>query len=263
VADIRVVHDGPVARVVLDNPDRKNRLDAAAMAALADAARTLGSRQGATRAVVVSGTGAHFCAGGDLAGGVGFGEELAAGDVTRAILDGPQATIAAWWALDLPVIAAVHGHAAGMGACLALTADVVVAAESAVFRFPFAQLGFGPDSGASWLLSRRLGAARAGTILMLGTAIDAVEAFDLGLVHRLVGEGELDDVVDDYAQRLAGGATVALRHTKRLLRASGEQSLASALTAEAETFEAIAGTKDFAEGIAAFFERRPPVFGGS
>ena len=255
---VRVERDPKVTTVVLSNARQSNRLGADAMTELADTADAISSTT--TRAVLLRAEGPHFCVGGDLSAGVGLSPR--AGDVEVAITNGPQRMIDAWWEVEQPLVAAVRGHAVGLGACLALTADLILASETALLRFPYCNLGFTPDGGASWLLARRAGLTAATSILLLGEPVTASSALELGLVSAVLPDEELDEAAALAAGRLSAGAPAALRATKRLLRVAPDRSLAVALAAEAAAFETAAGTEDFGEGIRAFLEHRAPIFEG-
>ena len=162
----------------------------------------------------------------------------------------------------LPVVCAVRGWAAGLGCQLALVADVTVAADDARFWEPFLQRGFTPDSGATWLLPRLVGVARAKELLLLGRRLTGAEAAEWGLVHRAVPETDLDATAEELVSRLASGPTVAIGLTKRALHRALEGSLSEALEAEANALELSSRSPDFKEGLAAFRESRPPDFTG-
>jgi 2-(1,2-epoxy-1,2-dihydrophenyl)acetyl-CoA isomerase len=159
-------------------------------------------------------------------------------------------------------VCAVRGWAAGIGFHLALAADITIAADDAMFWEPFIERGFTPDSGATWLLPRRVGEVRARELLLLGRALDGSEAAAWGAIHAAVPAAELDAAVDDLVARLASGPTVALGFTKWLLHAGSGLSLEQHLANEAFALELSSRTDDFREGLAAFRERRPPGFEG-
>jgi 2-(1,2-epoxy-1,2-dihydrophenyl)acetyl-CoA isomerase len=164
--------------------------------------------------------------------------------------------------VQLPVVCVVEGWAAGLGCQIALAADFTVAAESARFWEPFVHRGFSPDSGATWLLPRLVGVARAKELLLLGEELTGREAQDCGLIYRAVPDAELDAAVDRVVGRLATGPTVAIGLTKRCIQRALEGSLAEAMEAEANALELSSRTKDFKEGLTAFRESRPPRFEG-
>jgi 2-(1,2-epoxy-1,2-dihydrophenyl)acetyl-CoA isomerase len=145
---------------------------------------------------------------------------------------------------------------------LVLAADITIAANDATFWEPFAERGFTPDSGGTWLLPRRVGETRARAMLLLGTAVHGTEAAEWGLVHAAVPGHELDAAVAAVVERLATGPTVALGLTKWLLHASASASLDDHLRDEAFAMELSSRSEDFREGLTAFTEKRPPRFSG-
>ena len=164
--------------------------------------------------------------------------------------------------MQLPVVCAVRGWAAGLGCQIALAADFTVAAEASRFWEPFLRRGFSPDSGATWLLPRLVGVARAKELLLLGRELSGAEAARWGLIHRAVPDEQLDGAVDELVAELAGAPTVALGLTKRAIHRALESSLAEAMETEANALELSSRTADFKEGLAAFREGRAPRFEG-
>jgi 2-(1,2-epoxy-1,2-dihydrophenyl)acetyl-CoA isomerase len=164
--------------------------------------------------------------------------------------------------LDLPVIAAVNGIAAGAGMSLALAADITVANESAIFDLAFARIGLIPDAGGTYALQRLLGPARAMGLAMLGEKLTASQAVDLGLIWRAVPDAEFTSEVDALAARLAQSPTRALALMKKAFNAGGHHSLEQQLALEAELQSQAADSEDFQEGLAAFVGKRAPKFKG-
>jgi 2-(1,2-epoxy-1,2-dihydrophenyl)acetyl-CoA isomerase len=234
-------------------PDQRNRL----IAVLTDA-----SADPSIRAVVLTGTGRGFCAGADLRGGGTATGERVAGDVARTIRLGAQRLIAAVLDCEKPVIAAVNGTAAGLGAHLALACDLVLAAESARFIEVFVRRGLVPDGGGAYLLPRLIGPQRAKELMFFGDALTATDAERLGLVNRVVPDGELEKTAREWAQRLAAGPTRALALTKQLVNASLDSDRTTAFAAEAAAQEINMTTEDAKEGVASFVERRSPEYRG-
>ena len=245
-------------------PDQRERL----IRLLSDA-----SSDPAVRAVVVTATGRGFCAGADLrgtatgggtAGRDGTGGEGArvAGDVARMIRLGAQRLVAAVLDCEKPVIAAVNGTAAGLGAHLALACDLVLAAEEARFIEVFVRRGLVPDGGGAYLLPRLVGPHRAKELMFFGDALSAADAERLGLVNRVVPAPALQKTAREWAERLAAGPTRALALTKHLVNTSLDTDRATAFAAEAAAQEINMTTADAREGVASFVERRTPRYEG-
>ncbi|MFE9256738.1 enoyl-CoA hydratase/isomerase family protein [Streptomyces sp. NPDC006879] len=221
------------------------------------------------RAVVITATGRGFCAGADLRGssapGPGSATEdgkPAAGDITRLIRHGAQRLIGAVLDCEKPVVAAVNGTAAGIGAHLALACDLVLAAEGARFIEVFVRRGLVPDGGGAYLLPRLIGPQRAKELMFFGDALSAVEAERLGLVNRVVPAEDLQPTARAWAERLAQGPTRTLALTKQLVNASLDVDRTAAFAAEAAAVELAMATADAAEGVASFRERRQPTYRG-
>jgi 2-(1,2-epoxy-1,2-dihydrophenyl)acetyl-CoA isomerase len=240
-------------------PDQRDRL----IERLAGAAERVD-----VRAVVLGATGRHFCTGADLRASQPGPErpagapERVVGDVARMLAGGAQRLVSAVLDCDKPVVAAVNGTAAGIGAHLALACDLVLAAEGARFIEVFVRRGLVPDGGGSWLLPRLVGLARAKELMFFGDDLPAAEAERLGLVNRVVPADELPKVAAEWAGRLAAGPTRALGLTKRLLNRSLDSDRATAFREEALAQELNMTTEDANEGIQAFVERRDPRYRG-
>ncbi|MFE3766250.1 enoyl-CoA hydratase/isomerase family protein [Streptomyces sp. NPDC059104] len=218
----------------------------------------------AVRAVVLTATGKGFCAGADLRSQPPTAPQAnrIAGDVSRMIRLGAQRLITAVLDCEKPVIAAVNGTAAGIGAHLALACDLVIAAEGARFIEVFVRRGLVPDGGGAYLLPRLLGPQKAKELLFFGDAVPAEEAARLGLVNKVVPADGLEAAARAWAERLAQGPTRALALTKQLVNASLDGDRATALAAEATAQELNMTTADANEGVAAFKERRTPEYRG-
>ncbi|MFJ4873844.1 enoyl-CoA hydratase/isomerase family protein [Streptomyces sp. NPDC088745] len=216
------------------------------------------------RAVVVTATGKGFCAGADLRGNgpAAPAHGRVPGDVARTIRLGAQRLITAVLDCEKPVIAAVNGTAAGIGAHLALACDLVVAAEEAKFIEVFVRRGLVPDGGGAYLLPRLIGPQRAKELMFFGDALPAADAERLGLVNRVVPAGELEKTARAWAERLAAGPTRAIALTKQLVNASLDSDRTAALAAEAAAQEINMTTADANEGVASFVERRTPRYRG-
>lgn len=248
-------HDA-VATITLNRPERLNACPTAMADELLDA---LGQLQ-AARALLITGAGRAFCSGADLAAR-GDG---APGDAShRALTEHYNPLIMALTHLPLPVVAAVNGPAAGIGASIALAADFVVAAQSAYFLQAFVNIGLVPDGGASWMLTRLIGKARATEMMMLGEKIPAAKAHDWGMVYKVVEHDSLIDEAMTLAKRLASMPTVALGIMRKNLVEALECDFATALTREAEGQKIAGDTNDAREGAMAFLQKRKPNFNGS
>ncbi|MEU9862950.1 enoyl-CoA hydratase-related protein [Streptomyces sp. NPDC047971] len=214
------------------------------------------------RAVVLTATGRGFCAGADLRGAPAAAGERVAGDVARTIRLGAQRFIGAVMDCEKPVIAAVNGTAAGIGAHLAFACDLVLAAEPARFIEVFVRRGLVPDGGGAYLLPRLIGPQRAKELMFFGDAVTAQEARELGLVNRVVPAEELEKTAREWAERLAQGPTRALALTKQLVNASLDVDRSAAFAAEAAAQEINMTTRDANEGVASFVERRTARYEG-
>ena len=262
VPGLDIAADGGVLTLTLDRPDRRNSIDDTMMLGLVDAVTAAGTDD-AVRVIVLLGAGEHFCAGADIvARNASGGERPRAGSIQRRLPTQAHRLIPVLVETQVPVVCAVRGWAAGLGFQLALAADVCVAAADARFWEPFGERGFTPDSGATWLLPRRVGDVRARELLLLGRTLSGSEAEAWGAIHRAVPAEALDGEVDAIVARLAGGPTVALGLTKWLLHQGHSASLGDQLANEAFALELSSRTDDFREGIAAFREKRSPEFRG-
>jgi len=261
------VTDTGVGWITLDRPDVKNAISPDQrnrMIDLLDAA----SADLRVRAVVLTATGDAFCTGADLrasqtkAPRPDDAPDRASGEIARLIRDGAQRLVASIMDCEKPVIAAVNGTAAGIGAHLAFACDLVVAAESARFIEVFARRGLVPDGGGAWLLPRLVGTHRAKELLFFGDALSAADAADLGLVNRVVPDAEVAATAGALADRLATGPTRALALTKFLVNRAVESDRTTAFAEEAWAQELNMGTADAQEGVAAFIARRDPTYRG-
>lgn len=247
-----------VATVTLNRPDALNALTIPMKEQLLDAFRSL-ERDRGVRVVVLTGAGRAFCAGQDLR------ERMPPDPVPLEIelRERYNPLVLVIRQLSRPVIAAVNGVAAGAGASLAFAADLRIAASGATFVLAFGRIGLVPDSGATWLLPRLVGSARAAELALLGESLTAPDAERIGLVARVVPDVELSSVTRGVAERMASLAPRALALTKRAMQRAEETSFEAALEYEA-ALQGVAGrTADHAEGLAAFAEKRPARFTGS
>lgn len=262
VPGLAVELDGSVLRLQLDRPDKRNAIDDTMTAGLIDAVDAAG-RDEAVRVIVLTGAGDHFCGGADIvARNAPTGSRPRVGSIQRRVPSLAHRLIPLVLTVQTPVVCRVQGWAAGIGFQLALAADFTVVADDATFWEPFARRGFTPDSGATWLLPRLVGPARARDLLLLGRRLDGAEAADWGLVHRAVPGTELDTAVAELVDELASGPTVALGLTKWLLSAGATATLTDQLHNEALALELSSRSEDFREGMSAFRDKRDPDFGG-
>ncbi|MEU6991479.1 enoyl-CoA hydratase-related protein [Streptomyces sp. NPDC046465] len=260
--DSLILHttDNAISWITLNRPEAMNAVtwdQRERVIALLDEA----SGDPTVRAVVITATGKGFCAGADLRGAPATGERVP-GDVARTIRRGAQRLISAVLDCEKPVIAAVNGTAAGIGAHLAFACDLVVAAEQARFIEVFVRRGLVPDGGGAYLLPRLVGPQRAKELMFFGDAVSAADAERMGLVNRVVPADELEKTARAWAERLAAGPTRALALTKQLVNASLESDRATAFAAEAAAQEINMTTADANEGVAGFVERRAPSYRG-
>ncbi|WP_405916807.1 enoyl-CoA hydratase/isomerase family protein [Streptomyces sp. NBC_00728] len=257
---IRHTTDNAVSWITLDRPEAMNALTWDQRERVIELL-TAASADPAVRAVVITATGRGFCAGADLRGGPPAGERVP-GDVARTIRLGAQRLIAAVLDCEKPVIAAVNGTAAGIGAHLAFACDLVLAAEPARFIEVFVRRGLVPDGGGAYLLPRLVGPRRAKELMFFGDALSAADAERIGLVNRVVPPEELEKTAREWSERLAAGPTRALALTKQLVNASLDTDRGSAFAAEAAAQEINMTTADANEGVASFVERRTPRYEG-
>jgi len=260
---IVLTRDGAVATLTLNRPATLNVLDLAMMEELVAHVSAL-SADATLRVVVLRGAGKHFMAGGDLRT---FATRLDVEPLQRRrefqrIVERLHAAIEHVHRMPHAVIGAVQGAVAGFGLSLVGACDLVVAADNAYFSSAYRQIGLSPDGGGTWSLPRIVGLRKALEVYLLSERFDAREAERVGLVNRVVSPEALDATVNEWARSIATGPVAALRNVKRLLRESLERSLSEQLRAESQSFAECAGTSDFEEGLRAFFDRRPPRFGG-
>jgi enoyl-CoA hydratase/carnithine racemase len=253
---------GGVATVRLDRPDKLNALTVEAYADLRDLLAELPQR-GDSRVLVVRGSGRAFCSGGDVHEIIGATLSMAP-DQLLAFTRMTGQVIQAMRECPVPIIAAVHGMAAGAGAVIALAADFRVCTPAARFAFLFTKVGLsGADMGAAYLLPRLVGLGHATRLLMLGDTISADEASRIGLVSELAEAEEFDQAVDGLAQRLATGPVQAYAQTKALLTREQDMSLSAAVELEAMTQALLMKGQDYAEFHAAFTAGREPRWSGT
>ncbi len=245
-----------IARITLNRPDRLNSFTVQMHEELRDALGNLGD----ARVVVLTGAGRGFCAGQDL-----NDRAVAAGsavDLGETVTQRWNPLIRTLTSLPQPVIARVNGVAAGAGANVALACDIVVAAKSAKFIQSFSAIGLIPDSGGTWVLPRLVGQARALGLALLGEPLEAEQAAEWGLIWKAVDDEALDGEVDAIADRLASLPPLGLAAIKEMVRTSWQYSLGEELERQAGAMRRLGFTEDYREGVAAFLEKRKPVFNG-
>ncbi len=250
---------GAVAEIVLNRPDQLNAMNLELMDGFVEAVR--GCQDPKIRAVVLKGNGRCFCAGGDVRF---FKQQLESGKaLPQELPDRLHAGIEQLRALEKPVLASVHGAAAGAGSSLALACDLVIAAEEAVFTLAYTKIGLSPDGSSSFFLPRHVGLKKAMELFLLSPTLKANEAIELGWVNWVVPAGTLPKKTAELATQLAAGPTLAFARVKKLLNQSYTSSLHDQLALESRFICESSVSADFREGIAAFLEKRNPAFQGS
>jgi 2-(1,2-epoxy-1,2-dihydrophenyl)acetyl-CoA isomerase len=244
-----------VATITLDRPEVMNALNPQMRLDLIHALR---HAPGQARAIVLTGAGDAFCSGQDL----GEARHAPGESVERILREEYMPLIEALVACPVPTLAAVNGTAAGAGASLALSADVVIAARSARFILAFARIGLIPDCGATYAMPRQIGLPRAMGAALFGDPIGAEQAADWGLIWEAVADESLSEVVAARARHLAEGPTLAYQLLRQAFRASSGNDLIPQMELEARLQGEAARSRDFKEGVVAFHERRPPRFEG-
>ena len=248
-----------IARLTLNRPERLNSLNTAMHAELRDALSRVAVD--GSRVLVLTGAGRGFCAGQDLGDRQVTGGGARA-DLGESIERNYKPLILALRDLPVPTLAAVNGVAAGAGASLALACDLVVATSSASFIQAFSRLGLVPDSGATWFLPRLVGRARAIGLAMLGDRLSAADAAQWGLIWRCVDDAAFAGHVEELAHTIAAGPTRGLVRTRQAIDAAATQTLAAQLDLERDYQRELGYTDDYAEGVAAFAEKRAARFSG-
>jgi 2-(1,2-epoxy-1,2-dihydrophenyl)acetyl-CoA isomerase len=252
--------DQSVTRVTLNRPDVLNSFNRAMAIELHDALLAAAGDPG-VRAVLLTGAGRAFCAGQDLAEAMPL-DDAGQPDLGVAVRESYNPVIRAIREMEKPVVCAVNGVAAGAGANLALACDIVVVSSAASFIQSFAKIGLIPDSGGTYFLPRLVGLPRATAMMMLGEKITAARALEFGMIYQVAEPDALMDTAAGIATTLAEMPTRGLGLTKRGLNASIGVSLDAQLDMEEELQRLAGRTRDFAEGVAAFKEKRKPVFTG-
>jgi 2-(1,2-epoxy-1,2-dihydrophenyl)acetyl-CoA isomerase len=252
--------DGGIGRLTLNRPDKLNSFNTQMHGEVRDALERLPSS--GARVLVLTGAGRGFCAGQDLGDRAVAPGSVQNVDLGESIDKYYKPLVLALHTLAMPVIAAVNGVAAGAGANIALACDLVIAASSASFVQAFSKLGLLPDSGGTWILPRLVGNARALGLTVLGGKLPAEQAAAWGMIWQCVPDADFAGAVDALAHALAAAPTRGLAWTKAAIRGSWQHSLAEQLDIERDAQRELGRSADYAEGVAAFLEKRTPRFTG-
>jgi 2-(1,2-epoxy-1,2-dihydrophenyl)acetyl-CoA isomerase len=251
---------GAVVTLTMNRPDRLNALDIGLAQALRDALQHAGNDP-AVRAIVVTGAGRAFCAGGDLAVLREARQRNAAPEL-RGLVEAGNEIVLAIAQMAKPVLASVNGPAAGAGMNVALACDLRIASDRASFGQNFAKIGLFPDFGGTYLLPRLVGPARAAEMFFLGDMIDAAQAVEMGVVNRVVPHDDLVRETSILAAKLAAAPPLAVRAVKQTLFGSSLDELRAALDNEVRRQVECFNSEDCSEGLTAFFAKRVPDFKG-
>jgi 2-(1,2-epoxy-1,2-dihydrophenyl)acetyl-CoA isomerase len=252
------VKDG-VGLIRLNRPDDNNAITLELAREMLDVAIYC-DEDPEVRAVVLTGSGKMFCAGGDLKAFAAQGERVSfyLKEVTQAF----HAVISRFNWMDAPVVGAINGTAAGGGFSLALSTDIAIAAESAKFTMAYTKVGLTPDGSSSYFLVRLVGLRRAKEMVLLNPVLSARQALEWGLINKVVADDQVLSTALEIAQQLAKGPTLAFGETKRLILSGATENLESQMEKESRTIAAMAGNVDGREGITAFPSKRIPQFTG-
>jgi 2-(1,2-epoxy-1,2-dihydrophenyl)acetyl-CoA isomerase len=250
-----------ITRLTLNRPDKLNSFNGAMHAELR-AALDVVQHDKSIRVLVITGAGRGFCAGQDLAD-----PDMAMGplqpDIGNVVEHNYKPLILALQNLRVPTVAMVNGIAAGAGASLALACDLVIAGKSAAFLQAFSKIGLIPDTGGTWFLPQRVGMARAMGLALLADKLPAEKAAEWGLIWQAVEDSDLAATVDQLAAQLAAMPTKALVRTRQAMHAAPNHTLEQQLNMEGGFMRELGWSPDFAEGVAAFMEKRAPRFTGN
>ena len=249
---------GPIGTITLNRPEARNALDFTMRHELLVALDEIEANP-TVRVVILTGAGGHFCAGGDVKN---MRQRQTASE-GRARVELLNRAVLRLVNFPLPTIAMVDGYAVGAGSNLALCCDLIVAADRAKFGELFCKIGLAVDGGGTWLLPRLVGMARAKELIFTGDIIDAADALRIGLVNRVVHAADLASTTRELAEKIAAGPPLALRLNKQSLNRAASSDLAAALDVEALSQGLAIASDDHREGVAAFFDKRPPKFSGA
>lgn len=258
--NIRFSIEAGIARLTLNRPDKLNSFTVAMHQEVREALDKVKADR-SVRVLLLTGAGRGFCAGQDL-GDRAVAPGGAAVDLGESVERWYAPLVLALKALPLPVVCAVNGVAAGAGANLAYACDIVIAARSASFIQPFCKLGLIPDTGGTHFLPRLVGRARAMGLAMLGDKVPAEQAQNIGLIWKAVDDDKLQDETESLLRHFAQAPTLGLARTKQLINGSFSTTLEEELVLERDAMRELGYSRDYAEGVAAFLEKRPPRFVG-
>lgn len=263
-SEIKFSRVGAVATVTIDRPQKFNAITREMVREMIQLFEAL-ALDATVRAVVLTGSGKHFSAGGDM----GYIGTMVDPDPAKrsaalrtAIMEDSLPFAQALSAIPQPVVASVRGHAIGIGLQMVILSDLVVASDTAQFTLPMLDLGHTPDHGETWSLPRKIGTSRALQMTLLPDRVPAAEAERYGLVNWLVADADLEQRTMEIVQRLASGPPLATRSAKQLYRSSESSTLEEAILREADASSIVGAQEDFVEAINAFSEHRRPTFHG-
>lgn len=264
MSHLLISRSGAVATLTMNRPEARNALSMEMRAQLTDALHDI-ETDDSVRCVVLTGAGEHFMAGGDVKG-MGDSVNKSALEIRKEFIlriHDLHTIMYAMRRMPKPIIASCKGAAAGAGVSMALACDLIIAAEDAFFTLAYCKIGTSPDGSSSFHLPRAVGIKKAMEIALLGDRFDAQAAEAMGMINFVVPTADIVQETEKLAQRLAAGPTHVYGNTKALLYRSLENTFESQLQAEAEYFADSASRSDFKEGVAAFIEKRTPVFTGN
>jgi len=258
---IQFAKTGAVATLTLNRPDKLNCFTQVMISEIRHALDAVAKPDSGVRCLMITGAGRGFCSGQDLVEAMTHTNGQLP-DLGEVVEKSYTPMIRAMRELEVPILCAVNGIAAGAGAGFALASDIVLAARSASFLLPFAKIGLAADGGATWTLPRLVGHARALAMTMLAEAVPAAQAESWGMIWKCIDDAELMPAAQKMAAHLANQPTRALALSKQLLQASTANTLDAQLEMEGKLQTLAGHTEDFREGVMAFIEKRPAKFVG-
>ncbi len=259
---IKLDFDGAVAILTFNDPGAMNAVSLAMLRELRDAMGQIEDPANGARCLLITGEGRGFCAGANLADGERRGGSTAPMDAGAILEEWYHPLLLRLRELKMPIVTAVNGAAAGVGMSFALMGDMILVARSAFFLQAFRRIGLIPDGGSTWLLPRLIGRARAMELSLMGEKLSAEKALDWGLINRVYDDGDLMAQARTLATELAAGPTIALSLIRRAYWDGMDNSYESQLHNEAVLQRQAGRSADFAEGVTAFFQKRPANFAG-